>query len=34
MGKDLFSGSYVSWRLGSSIRLRSQTYLQFWRAKW
>jgi len=31
MYRDLISGSYVSWSLGNSIRLRSQTSLQLWR---
>ena len=31
MGKDLISGSYMSWRLENSSRLRLQTGLQLWR---
>jgi hypothetical protein len=29
--KDLISGSFMSWRLGNSIRFRSQTNLQLFR---
>jgi len=31
MGKDLISGSEVSWRLGNSIRLRLRSGLHLWR---
>jgi len=31
MWKDLISVSSISWRLGNSIRLRSQIGLQLWR---
>jgi len=29
--RDLISGSYVSWTLGNSNRIRSQKGLQLWR---
>ena len=31
MWRDLIFGNYLNWRLGNSIRLRSQTGLQLWR---